>query len=161
PVIIGALPYGRCLAPNSSILLYSLLFSSSSQRNLPSAPLAYQSLVCPSASCSPFYPPSLILTVLLAKHVQSNYFFAVQSSPLIFDFLLRSQAPSRLSSYPPSSLSPIFSKASKRLISSFLKVHVSDPYKATLQTIVFIVIFLRLIYSFSLLYIFISCYMYS
>src|SRR5437870_13856235 len=74
-IIIGVLPYGRSLAPNSSILLYSLLFSSSSQRNLPSAPLAYQSLVCPSASCPPFYPPSLLLIVLLlAKHVQSNSF---------------------------------------------------------------------------------------
>src|SRR5437870_3590547 len=83
-IIISVLPYGRSLAPNSSILLYSLLFSSSSQRSLPSAPLAYQSLVCPSASCPPFYPPSLLLIVLLlAKHVQSNSFYAAQSSPLI------------------------------------------------------------------------------
>src|SRR5207245_1035024 len=59
-------------------------------------------------SCPPFYPPSLLLIVhLLAKHVQSNSFFAAQSSSLIFDFLLCSQAHSRLSSYPPSSLSPI------------------------------------------------------
>src|SRR5207253_5070618 len=112
--IIGVLPYGRSLIPNSSILLYSLLFSSSSQRNLPSAPLAYQFVVCPSASCQPFYPPSLLLAVLLlAKEVQSNSFFATQSSPLIFDFLLRSQAPFRLLSYPPSSLSPIFSTSPK------------------------------------------------
>src|SRR5437870_8698995 len=111
-IIISVLPYGRSLAPNSSILLYSLLFSSSSQKNLPSAPLAYQSLVCPSASCPPFYPPSLLLIVLLlAKHVQSNSFFAAQSSPLISDILQRSQAPARLSSYPPTSLSPIFSTA--------------------------------------------------
>src|SRR2546426_3262367 len=34
-----------------------------------------------------------------------QFLFAAQSSPLIFDFLLRSKAPSRLSSYHPSSLS--------------------------------------------------------
>src|SRR2546426_7541448 len=106
-IIMGILPYGRSLAPNSSILLYSLLFSSSSQRNLPSAPLAYQSLVCPSASCPPFYPSSLLLIVpsrktcpiffhctivstnfRISPTLSSTFSFVILSSQLTFPNLL-------------------------------------------------------------------------
>src|SRR5438445_6527956 len=68
----------------------------------------------------------------LSPTLSSTFSFVVLSSQLPFSNLLHSH----------------ISKASKRLISSFLKVHVSAPYKATLQTIVFIILFLRFIFIF-------------
>src|SRR2546426_12693867 len=81
--------------------------------------------------------------ILFSLHNRLHYFstffyalkhllFVIISSQLTFSNLLHSH----------------ISKASKRLISSFLKVHVSAAYKAMLQTIVFIILFLRLIFIF-------------
>src|SRR5207244_4065564 len=134
------------------MFLYSLFFSSNSQRNLPSAPLAYQSLVClllsiilpsitslnspsPHKTCPIqfFFCCTIVSTNFrLSPMLSSTFSFGVISSQLIFSNLLHSH----------------ISSASKRLISCFLKVQISAPYKATLQTIVFIILFLRLLFIF-------------
>src|SRR5207245_9202867 len=69
-----------------SSLFSALLFIFSKKTSFRSSSIPILGL--PSASCQPFYPPSLLLIVLLlAKHAQSNSFFVAQSSQLIFDFL--------------------------------------------------------------------------
>src|SRR3989454_3832428 len=70
---ISSLPSGRSLATNSSTLLYPPPSSSYSHKTPPSDHQSSQSLVFPSVSYSPFFPPAQVLTTHhLSRHVLSN-----------------------------------------------------------------------------------------
>src|SRR2546426_4940353 len=120
---ISSLPSGRSLATNSSTLLYPPPSSSYSHKTPPSDHQSFQSLVCPSVSFSPFFPPAQVLSthhlsrlVLFNSPAFSNSSstssLLVLSSQLTFSKLLQTH----------------ISNASNLSIASFFMTQVSHPY---------------------------------
>src|SRR5207245_7375339 len=71
--IISSLRVGKSLVSNFFTLSYPPLSSSYTHTTLPSDHQSFQSLVCPSVSFSPFFPPAQVLTTHhLSRHVLSN-----------------------------------------------------------------------------------------
>ena len=137
----SALSFDRSiLASTFSITLYSLFFSSSLHTHLPSIHSAFQVFFFLWVSFHLFFPqlPPLV-NHFLVEHVQSIFFGlnnSYQLSP--FPIIVRTSSLVFLSvQLTFSILQTHISKASILWIMSEFTVHVSDPYKNTLQTTAF------------------------
>src|SRR5207245_3114860 len=73
-IIISSLPSGRSLASNFSTLPYPPLSSPYSHKTPPSDHKSSQSLVCPSVSFPPFFPPTQALTT---HHLSQRDLFCI------------------------------------------------------------------------------------
>ena len=146
----SALSFDRSiLASTFSITLYSLFFSSSLHTHLPSIHSAFQVFSFLWVSFHLFFPQlPLLVNHFLVEHAQSIFLVLIilLINCLLSPIIVRTSSLVFLSIQLTFSilLQTHISKASILWIMSEFIVHVSDPYKNTLQTTAFTIFFFTL-----------------